>query len=146
MAVYRQSVHLGVKPLETHDQSFYPAEPLRLWSLYNIISEKKMGFSLMNMLSLSPSVRIAHITTDWALNLISLITSRHGRVEDTAFVAVPLFVFIAVGARLPSHWTERVLVHVFVSTSLHSRRYTNTSPHKNFLTVQRSSFVSYGKL
>jgi hypothetical protein len=29
LAVYHQSVHLGVKPLETHDQIFYLTEPLR---------------------------------------------------------------------------------------------------------------------
>jgi hypothetical protein len=31
LAVYRQSVRLGTKPLETHDQEFYfPTEQLRL--------------------------------------------------------------------------------------------------------------------
>jgi hypothetical protein len=29
LAVYRQSVRLGVKPLETHDQIFFSAELLR---------------------------------------------------------------------------------------------------------------------
>jgi hypothetical protein len=28
LAVYRQSVHLGVKPLETYDQIFFPTELL----------------------------------------------------------------------------------------------------------------------
>jgi hypothetical protein len=44
LAVYRQSVRLGDKPLETHDQNFYfPTEHLRLWSLYNILSDERMG-------------------------------------------------------------------------------------------------------
>jgi hypothetical protein len=29
LAAYRQSVRLGVKPLETHDQTFFSAELLR---------------------------------------------------------------------------------------------------------------------
>jgi hypothetical protein len=29
LAVYRQSVRLGVKPLQTHDQTFFPTELLR---------------------------------------------------------------------------------------------------------------------
>jgi hypothetical protein len=29
LAVYRQSVPLGAKPLETHDQRFFSTEPLR---------------------------------------------------------------------------------------------------------------------
>jgi hypothetical protein len=29
LAVYRQSAHLGAKPLETHDQRFFSTEPLR---------------------------------------------------------------------------------------------------------------------
>jgi hypothetical protein len=29
LAVYRQSVHLGIKPLETHDQIFFSSELLR---------------------------------------------------------------------------------------------------------------------
>jgi hypothetical protein len=29
LAAYRQSVHLGVKLLETHEQMFFPTEPLR---------------------------------------------------------------------------------------------------------------------
>jgi hypothetical protein len=41
---YRQSVRLGAKPLETHDQDFYfPIEHFRLWSLRNILSHKRSG-------------------------------------------------------------------------------------------------------
>jgi hypothetical protein len=64
LAVYRQSVRLKVKPLEIHDQRFFPTEPLRPLSLYNILSEK-MGLSVMNMLGFSSSVRIAHIACYW---------------------------------------------------------------------------------
>jgi hypothetical protein len=44
LAVYRQSVRLGDKPLETHDTVvFSPTEHLRLWSLCNILSDECMG-------------------------------------------------------------------------------------------------------
>jgi hypothetical protein len=41
LAVYRQSVRLGAKPLEPHDQRFFfSPEPLRSYSLCNIISDE----------------------------------------------------------------------------------------------------------
>jgi hypothetical protein len=46
MAVYRKTVRLGDKPLETHDQNFYfPTEHLPLESLCNILSDERMGLS-----------------------------------------------------------------------------------------------------
>jgi hypothetical protein len=45
LAVYRQSVHLGAKPLEAHDLYFFPTEHLRLYSLRNILSNERMGRS-----------------------------------------------------------------------------------------------------
>jgi hypothetical protein len=42
LAVYRQSVRLGAKPLEDHDQIF-STERLRSYSLNNILSDEKMG-------------------------------------------------------------------------------------------------------
>jgi hypothetical protein len=62
LKVYSQSVRFGVKPLETQDQRFFfSTEPLWSWSLCNILSDEKMGLSLMNVLGFSSSVRIAHI-------------------------------------------------------------------------------------
>jgi hypothetical protein len=59
--IYRQSVRLGAKSLENHDKIFFfQLNPLRSLFLYNIISDEKMGLSLMNMLGLLSSVRIAH--------------------------------------------------------------------------------------
>jgi hypothetical protein len=52
LAVYRQSVRFGVRPLEDHDRSLFPAEPLRLFSLCNIFSDYRMSLSLVNMLGL----------------------------------------------------------------------------------------------
>jgi hypothetical protein len=44
LAVYRPSVRLGDKPLETHDQySCFPTEHLRLQSLCNILSDERLG-------------------------------------------------------------------------------------------------------
>jgi hypothetical protein len=46
LAVYRQSLRLGDKPLETHDQIFYfPTDRLRLYSSCNILSDEMMGLS-----------------------------------------------------------------------------------------------------
>jgi hypothetical protein len=45
LAVYRQSVRLGAKPLETHDQIFFSTKYLRLYSLRNILSDERMGLS-----------------------------------------------------------------------------------------------------
>jgi hypothetical protein len=46
LAVYRQSLRLGDKPLKAHDQNFYfPTKHLRLWSLCNIHSDERMGVS-----------------------------------------------------------------------------------------------------
>jgi hypothetical protein len=51
LAVYRQSVRLGDKPLETHDQNFYfPAEH------YHSIADTNFGFLFPGLL-LSVSVR-----------------------------------------------------------------------------------------
>jgi hypothetical protein len=49
LAVYGQSVYLGVKPLETHDQRFFffPTKPLRYQSLCNILSDEKMTYSML---------------------------------------------------------------------------------------------------
>jgi hypothetical protein len=44
LVVYRQSVCLGAKPLEAHDQIFL-IEPLWSESLCNILSDKRMGLS-----------------------------------------------------------------------------------------------------
>jgi hypothetical protein len=44
LAVYRKSVPLGDNPLETHDQHFL-TEHLRLQSLCNILSDKRMDLS-----------------------------------------------------------------------------------------------------
>jgi hypothetical protein len=44
LAVYRQSVRLGYKPLETHDQNIYsPTAHLRSQSLCNTLSDERMG-------------------------------------------------------------------------------------------------------
>jgi hypothetical protein len=46
LAVYRQSVHLGDKPLETHDQNFYfPTERLRLYPYVTSSLPKRMSLS-----------------------------------------------------------------------------------------------------
>jgi hypothetical protein len=68
-AVYRQSVRLGAKPLETHYQKFYfvlfiyvfifATEPLRSLSLCNIFSDERMGLFVMNMLRLCQELRVA---------------------------------------------------------------------------------------
>jgi hypothetical protein len=44
---------------------FFSTEPLRSLSLCNILSDEKMGLSIMNMLGLSLSVHIAHIACYW---------------------------------------------------------------------------------
>jgi hypothetical protein len=56
LAVYHQSVRLGVKSLENHKQRHF----FQLNSLRNILSDEKMGFSFMNMLSLC-QVYVSHI-------------------------------------------------------------------------------------
>jgi hypothetical protein len=61
LAVYRQSVHLGLKPFEPHDQRFFFQLNPCGKSLCNILSNKKMGLSFMNMLGLSSNVHFAHI-------------------------------------------------------------------------------------
>jgi hypothetical protein len=50
LAVYRQSVCHGAKPLDVHDQSFFFKWTLAIISLYDILSDKKMSLPLMNML------------------------------------------------------------------------------------------------
>jgi hypothetical protein len=45
LAVYRQSVPLGAKPLENHGQYFFSTEHLRLQSLCNIRSDERMRLS-----------------------------------------------------------------------------------------------------
>jgi hypothetical protein len=60
-AVYRRSVRLSVKPLETHAQrSFFKLRPYGN-SPYVTSSQEQMGLSLMNMLGLSSSVYITLI-------------------------------------------------------------------------------------
>jgi hypothetical protein len=58
LAVYRQSVFLGAKPLETRPEFCF--KPLPSKSLCNILSDERLGLSLMNMIGLSSSVYIAH--------------------------------------------------------------------------------------
>jgi hypothetical protein len=56
LAVYRQSVRLSDKPLETHDRYFYPSKQLRLESLCNILTHERMGLSFTMMLGLASAV------------------------------------------------------------------------------------------
>jgi hypothetical protein len=61
LAVYSQSVHLGAKPLEDHDQRFFLAnEPLRSYFLCNILSDERMSLSFMNMLGFR-QVYVSHL-------------------------------------------------------------------------------------
>jgi hypothetical protein len=54
LTFYLQSVRLGDKPLDTHDQNFYfPTEHLRLYFLCNILSEERMGLSF----AIAPNTR-----------------------------------------------------------------------------------------
>jgi hypothetical protein len=59
LAVYRQLVRLCAKPLETHDQFFFFQLNARSYS--NILSDEKVGLSLMNMRGLSSRVHFAFI-------------------------------------------------------------------------------------
>jgi hypothetical protein len=52
LAVYRQLVRLGAKPLEDHDQRFFGTESLRSLSMCNILCDEKLGLSFMNGLGL----------------------------------------------------------------------------------------------
>jgi hypothetical protein len=61
LAVYRQSIHLGARPLETHDQRFLFQLNSCGNSPYVTSSDEKMSLSVMNMLGLSSSVHSAHI-------------------------------------------------------------------------------------
>jgi hypothetical protein len=47
LTVYRKSVCLGFRPLETHDQYFFLNEHLRLESLCNILSDERMSLSFI---------------------------------------------------------------------------------------------------
>jgi hypothetical protein len=61
LVFYRQSVSVCVKPLETHDQTFFfQLNPCGNNPHVNILSDEKRGSSLMNMLGLSSSAYIAH--------------------------------------------------------------------------------------
>jgi hypothetical protein len=57
-------------PWEAHE-IFFSAE--RLQTLCNILSDEKMGLSLMNMLGLSSNVHIAHIAFYWKFFLLHYI-------------------------------------------------------------------------
>jgi hypothetical protein len=58
--MYRQSGRPGVKALKAYDQENFSTEPLRLWSLRNILSDERMGLSLTNMLGFS-QVYVSHM-------------------------------------------------------------------------------------
>jgi hypothetical protein len=63
LAVYCQSVHLGAKPLQAHNQRYFSStEPLQS---RNILSDEKTCLSLMNMLGLLSSIHIAHTECYW---------------------------------------------------------------------------------
>jgi hypothetical protein len=63
VAVYHQSVCLGVKPLEAHKESPPPTEPFRSYSLCKILFDKGMVFSLINILTICQEY-ISHIWHD----------------------------------------------------------------------------------
>jgi hypothetical protein len=64
VSIYRQSDDLGAEPLEVHDKrSFFQ---LKL-CLRNILSDKNMVLSLVNVLGLSTRVHFAHIASYWKL-------------------------------------------------------------------------------
>jgi hypothetical protein len=74
LAAYRQSVRLGVKPLKTHDQTlFFNWTFAVIVLMYNILSDQKVGLSLLNMLGLSSSVHFTHIACYWKLFLFHYI-------------------------------------------------------------------------
>jgi hypothetical protein len=83
------------------------------------------------------------IFTDKALNLVSLIISRHGsrRKHNFCYRTIVAFVSVAVGTRLPSPWLETALVYLLISQSLHSNgciqgTYIRTLCQKNKWSVE----------
>jgi hypothetical protein len=75
LAVYRQSVRLGGKPLETHNQTFF--FQLNSWTIVLMKHPLwwEMGLSLMNMLGLSSSVHFTRIACYWKCLPFALHTS-----------------------------------------------------------------------
>jgi hypothetical protein len=73
LAVHLKSVRLDAMPLEVHGQIFFQRNPCS-HSPYVICSlTRRWGLSLMNMLGLSSSVRIAHIACYWKFLLVHCI-------------------------------------------------------------------------
>jgi hypothetical protein len=52
LAVYSQSVRLGANTLKVQDKTYFLTDPLRSYSLRNILSDERMGLRLMNRLVL----------------------------------------------------------------------------------------------
>jgi hypothetical protein len=69
LVVYRQSVHVGAKPLEDHVQRIWQLNPC-CHSPYETPSLTRRWGSLMNMLGVSSSVRIAYIACYWKFFLL----------------------------------------------------------------------------
>jgi hypothetical protein len=62
LGVYRQSVRLGDKTLETHDQNFYfPTEHLRLYSLCNTLCNERMGLASAVILRSESQILLSQI-------------------------------------------------------------------------------------
>jgi hypothetical protein len=59
-------------PWDTRPE-FFLTKPLLSYSLHNILSDRRVGLSLMNMLGLLPSVHISHIACYWKLFLLHYI-------------------------------------------------------------------------
>jgi hypothetical protein len=64
---------LATSPLRIPTRDIFLTEPLRSYTLYNILSDEKIGFSLMNMFGLLSSVRITHVACYWEFFLLHFI-------------------------------------------------------------------------
>jgi hypothetical protein len=87
LAVYRQSVRLGDKLLETHYQNFYfSTEHLRLQFLCNILSDEEIGLSLQLLLGLA--------------SVVILRSESSGALQDFLIIVyIYIYIYISMGAR-----------------------------------------------
>jgi hypothetical protein len=103
LAVHRQSVRLGAKPLETHDQQSFLTEPLQSWSLCNIITHERAGLSFT--ISAGPRQRSqSRVRVSWDYDHILL-----SQIRDFPNLEGQVPVFISPANRLvqlytPRHW------------------------------------------
>jgi hypothetical protein len=128
-------VALAPTPRDSRAEIFFSTEPLRSLSLCNILSEVRMGLSLINMLGLSSSVCTAHIACYLKVFLMQytqVLCQWYGHSDHANIIRIyPIVYHRLIGSymndKLEMIWKETGLGLLVYYSDIHLEELRNTA-------------------